>query len=66
MLQLRLASGVDFEHVRESTGIDARTVYSEHLERLQKLGLIDVGGHGFALTERGIDVADAVAGEFLL
>ena len=65
MLQLRLARGVEFAEFTARTGTDAREVYGELIERLRKLGLIWVSERGFGLTEAGVDVADAVAAEFL-
>jgi oxygen-independent coproporphyrinogen-3 oxidase len=65
MLQLRLARGIRFDLFANITGMDARKVYGELLDRLESLGLIAQDQDGFRLTERGVDVADAVAGEFL-
>lgn len=65
MLQLRLTRGIRFDLFANITGLDAREVYGELLDRLESLGLIAQDQDGFRLTERGVDVADAVAGEFL-
>ncbi len=65
MLQLRLAEGVRFERFARRTGLDARSTYGGLLDRLSGLGLIEVDGAGFRLTETGVDVTDAIAGEFL-
>ena len=65
MLQLRLEEGVGFEQFLRKTGFDARVVYRDQLERLSPIGLITVDDVGFRLTDKGLNVADAVAGEFL-
>jgi oxygen-independent coproporphyrinogen-3 oxidase len=64
-LQLRLARGVVFDEFAVRSGYDVRADYAEVLERLAGLGLVDVDAAGFRLTEKGLDVADAVAAEFL-
>jgi oxygen-independent coproporphyrinogen-3 oxidase len=64
-LQLRLARGVVFDEFAERSGYDARDLYADVLERLAGLRLMHVDAARFRLTEKGLDVADAVAGEFL-
>jgi oxygen-independent coproporphyrinogen-3 oxidase len=64
-LQLRLARGVEFEDFAERSGCDARALYDEPVRRLAANGLLHVDGKGFGLTEKGINVADAIAAEFL-
>ena len=65
MLQLRLARGVRFADVSARTGVEVRDFYAGVLKQLAGIGLIEVSERGFVLTEKGIDVADAVAGEFV-
>jgi oxygen-independent coproporphyrinogen III oxidase len=65
MLRLRLADGVSFADSTARWGGDARTTYADPLARLSQLGLLDVNADRFALSERGLAVADAVAAEFL-
>jgi oxygen-independent coproporphyrinogen-3 oxidase len=65
MLGLRLARGIRFDEFAARWGGDARAVYADELGRLSRVGLIEVSGEGFALSERGLAVADAVASEFL-
>jgi oxygen-independent coproporphyrinogen-3 oxidase len=65
MLQLRLADGIKFEAFARRTGSDPREIYGVLLDRLSNLGLIHVDQQGFGLTSRGINVADAIAGEFV-
>jgi len=65
MLQLRLATGINFSNFLEKTGLDARRLWPDLLPHLHKIGLIDLDDHGFRLTDHGINVADAIAAEFL-
>jgi oxygen-independent coproporphyrinogen-3 oxidase len=65
MLMLRLARPVGFDDFAARSGHDARAVFAGPLERCARAGLLARDEAGFALTERGIDVADAVAAEFL-
>lgn len=65
MLGLRLDRGIDFAEFAGRAGRDAREVYSEQLAHLSKLGLITIDAHGFRLSEAGLAVADAIAGQFL-
>jgi coproporphyrinogen III oxidase-like Fe-S oxidoreductase len=65
MLQLRLAGGVDLSAVERLSGLDPREHFRAILDRLEKLKLIILGDDSFRLSERGIDVADAIAAEFV-
>ena len=65
MLMLRLSRGIDFAAFSARTGIDARTVFSGHFERLTRLGLLEQRGDSIRLSDNGLAVADAVAAEFL-
>jgi len=65
MLRLRLSGGIEFGAFAERWGCDARSVYGDEIERLEKLGLIEVRAERFVLSEAGLAVADAIAGEFL-
>jgi coproporphyrinogen III oxidase-like Fe-S oxidoreductase len=66
MLQLRLSSGINFDDYAACTGYDARKLYRDQIDRLARLQLIDVDNCGFRLSRKGLDVADAIAAEFLL
>lgn len=66
MLMLRLTPGIDFADYAGRTGYDAREIYRDQLKQLSSAGLITVDDRGFRLTEAGLNVADAVASEFLL
>ena len=65
MLMLRLARPIEFDGYAARTGVDARAVFAGPIDRLARAGLLRVDRAGFALTGRGIDLADAVASEFL-
>lgn len=65
MLRLRLSEGIEFGAFAERWGCDAHAVYRDEIERLGKLGLIKVNQDRFVLSEAGLAVADAIAGEFL-
>ncbi len=66
MLQLRLATGVNYAHFLAQTSFDPRYLWPDLLPRLQQLALIDLDAAGFRLTPKGINVADSVAAEFLI
>jgi len=66
MLMLRLATGLNYADYASRTGRDARTDFASTVDNLFKLGLIDVDETAIRLSEKGLNVADAVAGEFLL
>jgi coproporphyrinogen III oxidase-like Fe-S oxidoreductase len=65
MLMLRLARPIEFDGYAARTGLDARALFADPIDRLTRAGLLRVDEAGFALAERGVDVADAVASEFL-
>jgi oxygen-independent coproporphyrinogen-3 oxidase len=64
-LQLRLSRGINFADFTGRSGFDACLLYAEQLSTLQSAGVLMVDPTGFRLTERGVDVADSVAAEFL-
>jgi oxygen-independent coproporphyrinogen-3 oxidase len=66
MLLLRLSEGLDFEAFHRRTGLDARAVYAAQIDQMARAGLLDARPERIALSERGLNVADAVAAEFLL
>ena len=61
MLELRLACGVRWADY----GVDLRAIFGDTLRTLSSLGLIEIDAAGFRLSERGLDVADGIAGEFV-
>jgi coproporphyrinogen III oxidase-like Fe-S oxidoreductase len=66
MLQLRLSAGLNFDAFSAQTGCDARTMFADQIDRLSNLKMIDVDDRGFRLSNKGLNVADAVASEFLV
>ncbi len=65
MSRLRLADGIDYANVAERTGHDARVLFAKPPVQFAKLKLVEVGPTAVRLTEKGWDVADAVAGELI-
>jgi oxygen-independent coproporphyrinogen-3 oxidase len=65
MLMLRLTEGIKFDDFAARTGYEARAIYADQMARLGGVGLLDVGAEGVRLTQAGLNVADAVAAEFL-
>ena len=65
MLQLRLATGINFSQFTSQTHFDPRHLWPTLLTHLHQLCLIELDNHGFRLTPQGINVADAIAAEFL-
>jgi oxygen-independent coproporphyrinogen III oxidase len=66
MLTLRLSRGLVFDDYLPRFGLDGRELFAETAARLSKMGLVQVDDAGVRLTERGLAVADSIAGEFLL
>ena len=65
MLMLRLAAGSSLTPLPPARGGDARAIFADQIDRLARVGLITSTTDAIRLTERGMDVADAVAAEFL-
>ncbi len=65
MLLLRLERGLNFDDFSARTQRDARVLFAEPAQRLAQLGLLQTDDRAIRLTETGINVADAVAAEFL-
>lgn len=66
MLTLRLAGGIRFADFSDRTGFDARELFADPIERFEKPGLLWVDRDSIRLTERGVELADALASHFLL
>jgi oxygen-independent coproporphyrinogen-3 oxidase len=66
MLQLRLTAGLNFADFAARSGLDARSLYADQIDRLHTLGLLEVDAHAIRLSPAGLNVADAIAGEFLI
>ncbi len=65
-LGLRLTAGISSEAFRREFGTDLLTVYGPVLTRHASLGLMEATESGWRLTDRGIDVSNAVLADFLL
>lgn len=64
-LMLRLGEGLIYDDYAARAGCDAREVFADQIDQLCGLGLVESDERGLRLSERGIQVADAVASEFL-
>jgi oxygen-independent coproporphyrinogen-3 oxidase len=65
MLMLRLAGGLNYSDFADRTGVDARIAYADQVQRFSRVGLLVSDGIAIRLTEKGLNVADAIASEFL-
>ncbi|MBC8108951.1 MAG: radical SAM family heme chaperone HemW [Anaerolineae bacterium] len=65
MLTLRLTRGLKFDDFAGRTGHDARTLFVEQISQLSRQKLLHLDEHHISLSESGINVADAVAAEFV-
>ena len=65
MLNLRLTRGLELDDFTFRTGQNAGRLFAGQIERLSRHDLIAFDGYAVRLTEKGLDVADAVAAEFL-
>jgi oxygen-independent coproporphyrinogen-3 oxidase len=65
MLMLRLSRGIDFADFFDCTGFSARALFADPINRLAPPGLIRIDSDAIRLTDRGLNVADAVSSEFL-
>ncbi|MCI8638388.1 MAG: radical SAM family heme chaperone HemW [Coprococcus sp.] len=66
-LGLRKMKGISREVFRNTFGEELECVYGETIRKLRRLGMLEESGDGdrIFLTERGIDVSNAVFVEFL-
>jgi coproporphyrinogen III oxidase-like Fe-S oxidoreductase len=65
MLMLRLSQGIRYDAFAQRTGHDPCELFAETIGRLAPVGLVRADADAIRLTERGVNVADAVAAEFL-
>jgi len=65
MLLLRLDTGLNFADFAARSGFDAQAFFADPIARLTRLGLLDSFSDHIRLSDKGLAVADAVAGEFL-
>ena len=66
MLMLRLGDGIQFADFSDRSGFDARELFADPIARFEKPGLLSVSRESIRLTERGVELADALASHFLL
>ena len=65
-LGLRKTEGISSRKFQENFGRPVEEVYGEQTVRFESLGLMERDGDRLRLTERGIDVSNAVFAEFIL
>jgi oxygen-independent coproporphyrinogen-3 oxidase len=65
MLRLRLSTGIDIAEFADRARCDVRAVWGDLIGKLAAAGLLVDTGRSIHLSERGIEVADAIASEFL-
>jgi oxygen-independent coproporphyrinogen-3 oxidase len=65
MLMLRLDRGIEFDLFTARTGRDARTLFADVVDRFAPVGLLEQTPGTIRLTDAGLNVADALASEFL-
>jgi oxygen-independent coproporphyrinogen-3 oxidase len=64
-LMLRLERGLNYTDFADRTGLDARTHFADPLARFVPAGLLRLDPDAIRLTPRGLELADALASEFL-
>lgn len=65
ILGLRMMRGVSRAEFQKRFGRPIETIYGSAIKKLEKQGLLILGGDGIALTETGIDVSNQVFVEFV-
>lgn len=65
MLTLRLTRGLNFSEFTAQTGLDAREFFMDPITRLANHDLLTIDATGIRLTGNAINIADAIAAEFL-
>ena len=64
-MSLRMTDGIDTEEFKNRFGLDFDEIYGAVSERFVSAGLMKKTGRGYALTDRGADVANAVMCEYV-
>lgn len=64
-LGLRMSKGILFDDFFGRFGFDIREKHGSRIEKLRKMGLVDVTAGGFHLTPMGIDLSNSVFIEFI-
>ena len=62
---LRMNRGISGKTFCERFGTDIKSLYGEQIEKFINLGLMRCDGESYSLTEKGIDVSNAVLCEFV-
>ncbi len=65
MMGLRLIEGIDLDVLDARFGLDVRTEHAQALERHEASGFLVRDGARLRLTPKGLDVANAVIGDFV-
>ena len=65
MLMLRLSKGIVHAEFAERVGHNASALFAEVIDRLSRLGLLEVSETSIRLSEAAVPVADSVAAEFV-
>lgn len=65
MLATRMTRGMNLEDYRDSFGVDFASEHQRTIRRLKLLGLIEIEGGFLRLTQRGLEVQNAVVVELL-
>ena len=65
MLMLRLDRGIELIPFERKTGQDPLVLFADQLEHLRRARLVEVSHTSIRLAPSGIQVADAIAAEFL-
>lgn len=66
IMGLRLMEGVSLDEFQRRFGTSLTEMYGEKVDKLAKLGLVEVRDGRLALTKKGIPLGNAVFGEFLV
>jgi oxygen-independent coproporphyrinogen-3 oxidase len=64
MMGLRLIDGVDLDVLTRRYGVDVRVTFADALRRQREQGLIHLEGPMLRLSERGLDLANAVISDY--
>ncbi len=65
MMALRTTQGVNFKEFKNRFKIDFKEVYFHQLEKFKQTDFVKMKENGFALTEKGFDVSNAIMCEFV-
>ena len=66
MLMLRLTHGIDLRDFIRRTGQSALEMFADPIDRFSRSGHLQSNSCSVFLTEKGVDLADAIAADFLV